>query len=89
MRTELRGKGVAIVVTDTGVGIAPENLSRIFDPFFTTKKVGAGTGLGLSTCFNIVERHGGSLRVESTPGAETSFTVLLPNRPPGTERRVG
>jgi PAS domain S-box-containing protein len=89
LRTELRGKGVAIVVTDTGVGIAPENLSRIFDPFFTTKKVGAGTGLGLSTCFNIVERHGGSLRVESTPGAETSFTVLLPNRPPGTERRVG
>ena len=76
--TEPRGDRVAILIADTGVGIAAENLDRIFDPFFTTKKVGAGTGLGLSTCFNIVERHGGSLRVESTPGVETTFTVLLP-----------
>jgi two-component system NtrC family sensor kinase len=78
LRSESRGDRVAILVTDTGAGIAAENLDRIFDPFFTTKKVGSGTGLGLSTCFNIVERHGGSLRVESTPGVETTFTLLLP-----------
>ncbi|MBW2541070.1 MAG: PAS domain S-box protein [Deltaproteobacteria bacterium] len=78
LRTEPREGGVAISVKDTGVGIAPENLDRIFDPFFTTKKVGMGTGLGLSTCFNIVERHGGSLVAESEPGVETVFTVWLP-----------
>jgi PAS domain S-box-containing protein len=78
LRTEPREGGVAIIVTDTGVGIAAENLGRIFDPFFTTKKVGMGTGLGLSTCFNIVERHGGNLVAESQPGVETSFTVWLP-----------
>jgi PAS domain S-box-containing protein len=78
LRTEPRAGGVAIIVKDTGVGIPAENLDRIFDPFFTTKKVGMGTGLGLSTCFNIVERHGGSLVAESEPGVETAFTVWLP-----------
>ena len=78
LRTEPRAGGVAIIVKDTGVGITAENLDRIFDPFFTTKKVGMGTGLGLSTCFNIVERHGGSLVAESQPGVETAFTVWLP-----------
>jgi PAS domain S-box-containing protein len=84
LRTEPRAGGAAILVKDTGVGIAAENLDRIFDPFFTTKKVGMGTGLGLSTCFNIVERHGGSLVAESQPGVETVFTVWLPGE--GTER---
>ncbi len=78
LRTEPRAGGVAIIVKDTGVGISAENLDRIFDPFVTTKKVGMGTGLGLSTCFNIVERHGGSLVAESQPGVETVFTVWLP-----------
>jgi PAS domain S-box-containing protein len=78
LRTEPREGGVAIIVKDTGIGIAAENLDRIFDPFFTTKKVGMGTGLGLSTCFNIVERHGGNLVAESEPGVETVFTVWLP-----------
>jgi signal transduction histidine kinase len=82
LRTEPRAGGVAIIVKDTGVGIAGENLDRIFDPFFTTKKVGMGTGLGLSTCFNIVERHGGSLVAESQPGVETAFTVWLPGADP-------
>jgi len=82
LRTEPRAGGVAIIVKDTGVGIAAENLGRIFDPFFTTKKVGMGTGLGLSTCFNIVERHGGSLVAESEPGVETVFTVWLPGASP-------
>lgn len=79
LKTENRDGCVVVSVTDTGVGIAPENLDRIFDPFFTTKKVGAGTGLGLSTCFNIIERHAGTLRVESTPGEQTTFFVTLPH----------
>jgi PAS domain S-box-containing protein len=78
LRTEYRGEHVVISVADTGAGIAPECLDRIFDPFFTTKKVGAGTGLGLSTSYNIVQRHGGTIRVESTLREGTTFRVLLP-----------
>ncbi len=78
LRTEQRGDQVIVTVADTGGGIAPGNLDRIFDPFFTTKKVGAGTGLGLSTSYSIVQRHGGAIRVESTPGRGTTFRVLLP-----------
>ena len=71
--------GEAIVeVTDTGAGIAPENLERIFDPFFTTKAVGAGTGLGLAISREIVTRHGGTLSVRSMLGAGTTMTVRLP-----------
>ena len=78
LRTEPRGSGVLVEVSDTGAGIPPDQLDRIFDPFFTTKKVGAGTGLGLSTSYNIAQRHGGTIRVESVPGKGTTFRVLLP-----------
>jgi PAS domain S-box-containing protein len=78
LHTTLHDGGVRISVTDTGVGIPPESLDRIFDPFFTTKKVGSGTGLGLSTSYNIVRRHGGSLTVESCTGKGTTFHVFLP-----------
>jgi signal transduction histidine kinase len=64
--------------TDTGEGIAEENLSRIFDPFFTTKAIGKGTGLGLSTSYGIVESHGGKIRVKSRVGKGTTFTIELP-----------
>ena len=70
--------GVLVEISDTGAGIATDHLDRIFDPFFTTKKVGVGTGLGLSTSFNIVRRHGGTLRVESWPGRGTTFRIQLP-----------
>jgi len=78
LTTEVAEDGVAVEIADTGAGIAPEHLDRIFDPFFTTKKVGAGTGLGLSTSFNIVRRHGGTLRVESRSGVGTTFRLQLP-----------
>jgi two-component system NtrC family sensor kinase len=65
-------------VGDTGAGIPPQILGRIFEPFFTTKPVGQGTGLGLPLCRGIVEGHGGTLRVDGTPGGGAFFTVELP-----------
>ncbi len=81
IRVELaqRDQFVAISVTDTGRGIAPENLANIFRPFFTTK--GQGTGLGLSLARRIVEDHGGRIEVSSQVGAGTRFTVWLPFHP--------
>ena len=70
-------RGVAIEVTDTGVGISPDVLRRVFDPFFTTKRQ-RGTGLGLSISQTLVTRQGGSLTADSSPGAGTTFTVWLP-----------
>src|SRR5947209_4975907 len=69
---------VLVEVSDTGHGIAPENLTKIFDPFFTTKEIGRGTGLGLAVCYGIVSEHGGRLDVQSTVGAGTTFTISLP-----------
>jgi two-component system NtrC family sensor kinase len=71
-------KGIEISIADTGCGIPPENLDKLFDPFFTTKEVGSGTGLGLSVSQGIVERHGGSIRVQSKPGEGSTFTIWLP-----------
>jgi signal transduction histidine kinase len=67
-----------IVVADTGKGIDPRDIGRIFDPFFTTKEVGSGTGLGLSIVYGIIEKHQGTISVESTPGAGTRFIICLP-----------
>ncbi|MDO8812589.1 MAG: ATP-binding protein [Gallionella sp.] len=64
--------------SDTGKGIAPENMKRIFDPFFTTKPVGKGTGLGLSLSFGIIEKHRGHIEVESEAGKGATFRVWLP-----------
>jgi two-component system NtrC family sensor kinase len=71
-------KGVEIAVTDTGCGIPPENLDKLFDPFFTTKEVGQGTGLGLAVSYGIVERQGGTIRVQSEFGRGSTFTIWLP-----------
>lgn len=72
------GDYVRIDVSDQGIGIPEENLTRIFDPFFTTKDLGAGTGLGLSTVYGIVKQTGGFLIVESVVGKGTTFTIFLP-----------
>ena len=69
---------IYVQISDTGVGIPPENLSKIFDPFFTTKEVGKGTGLGLTMAYNIVKKHGGTIEVESEVGKGTTFTIKLP-----------
>jgi PAS domain S-box-containing protein len=69
---------VWIKVTDTGVGIPPENLNRIFEPFFTTKPIGSGTGLGLSVAYGIIDKHNGKISVQSAVGKGTRFTIYLP-----------
>ena len=68
---------VRVAISDTGVGIPPEVRQKIFDPFFTTKPVGSGTGLGLSTSYGIMQKHGGQILVDSTPGQGSTFTVVL------------
>jgi two-component system, NtrC family, sensor kinase len=72
------GKTISLRVVDNGTGIPEEHIKKIFDPFYTTKGPKEGTGLGLSVSLGIVETHGGSLRVRSTPSVETEFTVTLP-----------
>ncbi|MFH1214962.1 MAG: ATP-binding protein [Pseudomonadota bacterium] len=79
--TENRGKEIAILIGDTGIGIKPEDMDKIFEPFFSTKPTVKGTGLGLSVSYGIIKRHGGRIEVESKPGRGTIFTILLPTEP--------
>ena len=78
IRTGAENNMAWVEFSDTGKGIAPENLKRIFDPFFTTKPVGKGTGLGLSLSFGIVEKHRGRIEVKSEAGSGATFRVWLP-----------
>ncbi len=78
LRTYAQNGSVEVEITDTGIGIRPENLHRIFDPFFTTKASGRGTGLGLSVSYGIVKEHGGRVEVRSTPEKGTSFRLEFP-----------
>jgi signal transduction histidine kinase len=75
---------VEVSFTDSGTGIPDDVLPKIFDPFFTTKAPGEGTGLGLAIVHKIVKSHGGSIKVRTTPGKGTQFTVILPTEPPKT-----
>ena len=75
---ELAGAFVKVSVTDTGMGMDRETMSRIFDPFFTTKERGQGTGLGLATAYGIINSHKGAFKVDSTPGRGSTFMFFLP-----------
>lgn len=77
------GEAVEMEVRDTGVGLAPELRERVFDPFFTTKGPGHGTGLGLTVCRSIVDRHGGVITVHSPPDGGCRFVVTIPLQPMG------
>jgi len=69
---------ITIEIMDTGIGMSNEVRQRIFEPFFTTKNVGEGTGLGLSIVFGIIEKHNGTVQVQSSPNIGSKFTVTLP-----------
>jgi PAS domain S-box-containing protein len=72
------GRFVRLAFSDTGCGIAPENLGRIFEPFFTTKALERGTGLGLATVYGIVKQHRGWIEVSSRVGKGTAFHIFFP-----------
>jgi two-component system, NtrC family, sensor kinase len=78
IRTRRESDRVRIEVEDNGSGIPPQSLQKIFDPFFTTKTVGKGTGLGLSIAYGLIEKHHGSISVESEVGKGTRFVIYLP-----------
>jgi two-component system, NtrC family, sensor kinase len=84
IRTAAVAGAVEVHITDTGIGIPPEQVARIFDPGFTTRGGRIGMGLGLAICRQIVDRHAGRLSVSSTPGAGAAFTLRLPLRHPDT-----
>jgi Signal transduction histidine kinase regulating C4-dicarboxylate transport system len=77
-----KGK-VIIKVSDTGIGIPEYDIEHIFEPFFTTKKDGKGTGLGLAVTHGIIERHGGTIEVNSQLNLGTTFTITLPKTSEG------
>ena len=72
---------IKIEVKDDGRGIDTDKIPHIFDPFFTTKDVGEGTGLGLSISYNIIQKHGGNITVQSEKGKGTTFVITLPIKP--------
>jgi two-component system, NtrC family, sensor kinase len=87
IRSWAEGSGARVEVSDTGHGIAPENLHRIYDPFFTTKAARKGTGLGLSVTYGIIQEHGGSIEVFNRRDGGATFRVELPLAVPGTARK--
>jgi two-component system NtrC family sensor kinase len=76
--TRCDGEAVFVEIADTGCGIPDQQLSGLFDPMFTKKGQRMKAGLGLFTCSNIIEKHGGRIDARSKPGEGSSFTVVLP-----------
>ncbi len=72
-----KGEVVEIRVSDSGAGIPSDTIEKIFEPFYTTRD--KGTGLGLAIVFNVIQKHGGDIRAESTEGKGTTFTIVLPS----------
>ena len=88
VKTGVSEAGISIEVKDDGRGMNEKTLRQIFDPFFTTKRAKGGTGLGLPIAYRIVEEHGGTISVDSTPGVGTVFTVTIPAGPAAREAAV-
>jgi PAS domain S-box-containing protein len=80
IQAQIAGDEVVLSFTDSGQGITPEVQAHLFEPFFTTKPAGKGTGLGLPTCYGIMEQAGGRIEVESTPGTGATFRLVFPRR---------
>jgi len=78
IKTSIVGEKLHVSIKDNGSGIKKEDLDKIFDPFYTTKKIGEGTGLGLSITYGIIEKHNGTIDVNSTFGEGTEFKIELP-----------
>jgi len=78
IKTHVSNGFAEISIKDSGIGMSEEIKNKIFDPFFTTKDVGIGTGLGLSISYGIIEKHHGTITVDSTPGEGTQFTIRIP-----------
>ncbi|MGD9369747.1 MAG: ATP-binding protein, partial [Desulfobacteraceae bacterium] len=78
VKSYMRNGHIRLTIADTGHGMDAEQIEKIFDPFYTTKEVGKGTGLGLSVSLGIIESMGGTITVQSMPGAGSAFTVVLP-----------
>ena len=83
------GSSVLITVKDTGTGISQKDLPHIFEPFYTTKQEGFGVGLGLSTVYGIIERHRGTIEVDSKESVGTTFTIKLPVEKTGRADAAG
>ena len=80
INTQVVDDSVVIDIIDTGCGISEENMNKLFTPFFTTKKIGKGTGLGLAISYGIIKMHRGDIKVKSTVGKGTAFTIKLPRK---------
>jgi CheY-like chemotaxis protein/anti-sigma regulatory factor (Ser/Thr protein kinase) len=78
IKTSVQNDHVTLRAMDDGVGIRSENLRKVFEPFWTTKGVSTGTGMGLAVSHGIINRHGGTICVESEEGKNTTFTIRLP-----------
>ena len=76
--TQFTGSEILVQVADDGIGIEEKHLSQLFTPFFTTKPTGQGTGLGLSVSYGIIQKHNGTIEVETEAGKGSTFTVRLP-----------
>jgi len=78
VESQRQGNEIHVIITDTGKGMAPEQLNKIFEPFYTTKAPGRGTGLGLSVVQRVIKQHGGYIQVNSQPYVGTEFLIVLP-----------
>lgn len=78
IKTSIEGENIIIIVSDNGRGMSPEHIENIFDLSFTVKDARIGMGMGLSSAYNIIQKHKGEIKVESEIGKGSTFTIMLP-----------